>query len=92
MFEVALSRRMCCSRVCMAIRRAGLPRESIVTPIMRPGIRREYLLLGKRGGEGEGCRRVGCGGANAISSRQIFAYADKFFANFRSFFGATNFE
>ena len=38
-----MSRRMCCSRVCIAIRRAGLPRLSMVTPIMRPGMRRAYL-------------------------------------------------
>jgi hypothetical protein len=32
MLEVALSRRMCCSRVCMAIRRAGLPCASLLRP------------------------------------------------------------
>ena len=36
MFEVALSRRMCCSRVCIAIRSAVLPRRSRETPITRP--------------------------------------------------------
>jgi hypothetical protein len=38
--EVAFSRRMCCSRVCSARRRPGLPRASIDTPMMRPGIER----------------------------------------------------
>ena len=37
MLEVALSRRMCCSRVCSAMRKACLPRRSIDTPMMRPG-------------------------------------------------------
>ena len=40
MLEVALSRRMCCSRVCIAMRYAGLPCESMLMPIMRPGILR----------------------------------------------------
>mmetsp|Transcript_54650 Transcript_54650/g.102318 ORF Transcript_54650/g.102318 Transcript_54650/m.102318 type:complete len:214 (-) Transcript_54650:527-1168(-) len=43
MLLVALSRRMCCSRVCIAMRRAGCPRLSMVTPMMRPGMRRAYL-------------------------------------------------
>jgi len=38
MLEVALSLLMCCSLVCIAILRQGLPSESIVTPMMRPGI------------------------------------------------------
>lgn len=33
---------MCCSRVCMAMRRQGAPRLSTVTPMMRPDMRREY--------------------------------------------------
>ncbi len=39
---VALSRRMCCSRVCSAIRSAGSPVESFDTPINRPGMWRLY--------------------------------------------------
>ena len=35
---VALSRRMCCSRVCRAMRRADLPAASRETPMIRPGI------------------------------------------------------
>lgn len=42
MLEVALSRRMCCSRVCMAMRNAGAPDASTLTPMMRPGISRLY--------------------------------------------------
>ena len=38
MLLVALSRRMCCSRVWMDSRSAGFPRESFDTPTMRPGI------------------------------------------------------
>src|SRR6266568_4765246 len=38
MLLVAFSRRMCCSRVPSARRSAGLPRESLDTPTMRPGI------------------------------------------------------
>ncbi len=40
MFEVAFSRRMCCSRVCSASRSAGRPAVSVLTPTMRPGIAR----------------------------------------------------
>ncbi|MNV21999.1 hypothetical protein D3C71_1129540 [compost metagenome] len=40
MLEVAFSRRMCCSRVCMARRRAGLPKRSTETPTRRPGMSR----------------------------------------------------
>mmetsp|Transcript_941 Transcript_941/g.2272 ORF Transcript_941/g.2272 Transcript_941/m.2272 type:complete len:254 (-) Transcript_941:944-1705(-) len=42
MFDVALSRRMCCSRVCIAMRSAGLFPLSMETPMMRPGMRRLY--------------------------------------------------
>nr|ACR35864.1 unknown [Zea mays] len=42
MLLVALSRRMCCSRVCIAMRSAGLPVESTLTPMIRPGMRRLY--------------------------------------------------
>ena len=38
MLDVAFSRRMCCSRVCIAIRRACLPWLSMETPITRPGM------------------------------------------------------
>ena len=38
MFEVAFSRRMCCSRVCSASPYAGWPAESTETPTRRPGI------------------------------------------------------
>ena len=37
-FDVAFSRRMCCSRVASAIRYAFRPWASIETPMMRPGI------------------------------------------------------
>ena len=37
MLEVALSRRMCCSRVCSASRYAGRPSASTETPTSRPG-------------------------------------------------------
>ena len=37
MLLVALSRRMCCSRVCSAIRSAGFPSESFDRPMIRPG-------------------------------------------------------
>mmetsp|Transcript_34871 Transcript_34871/g.87735 ORF Transcript_34871/g.87735 Transcript_34871/m.87735 type:complete len:207 (-) Transcript_34871:1983-2603(-) len=40
MLLVAFSRRMCCSRVCSAMRSAGLPDESFEMPMMRPGMRR----------------------------------------------------
>ena len=40
MFDVAFSRRMCCSRVCSASRYAALPFASTVTPTKRPGIER----------------------------------------------------
>ncbi len=40
MFDVAFSRRMCCSRVCSVRRYAGLPCESTDTPTSRPGIER----------------------------------------------------
>mmetsp|Transcript_11110 Transcript_11110/g.46200 ORF Transcript_11110/g.46200 Transcript_11110/m.46200 type:complete len:208 (+) Transcript_11110:1710-2333(+) len=45
MFEVALSRRMCCSRVCMAMRRPLSPSASTDTPMMRPGMRRLLLCV-----------------------------------------------
>ena len=45
MFEVALSRRMCCSLVLIAIRSARSPWLSRETPMMRPGILRTYCSL-----------------------------------------------
>ena len=46
MFEVAFSRRMCCSRVCRARRSAGRPSVSVLTPTRRPGSARAALLVG----------------------------------------------
>ena len=37
MLDVAFSRRICCSRVCSASRKAGLPAVSVLTPTRRPG-------------------------------------------------------
>ena len=45
MFDVAFSRRMCCSRVCSAIRYADRPLLSTDTPMMRPGTCRTYASL-----------------------------------------------
>ena len=42
MLLVAFSRRMCCSRVCSAMRSAGRPVASFETPMMRPGMWRLY--------------------------------------------------
>ena len=42
MFEVAFSRRMCCSRVCRVRRYAGFPSASTETPTSRPGRARLY--------------------------------------------------
>src|SRR5438552_3252761 len=42
MFEVAFSRRMCCSRVCSVSTNPRRPSTSTVSPAMRPGIRRRY--------------------------------------------------
>ena len=42
---VALSRRMCCSRVCSAMRSAGRPSRSRETPMIRPGRSRLYASL-----------------------------------------------
>ena len=41
---VAFSRRMCCSRVCSAMRSAGCPLASRLTPMMRPGQRALELV------------------------------------------------
>src|SRR6266516_4239008 len=43
MLLVALSRRMCCSRVCNASRYAGRPSASCDTPTSRPGMWRLYI-------------------------------------------------
>ena len=43
MFEVAFSRRICCSRVCRARRIAGWPAASWLTPTRRPGMWRLKL-------------------------------------------------
>ena len=43
MFEVAFSRRMCCSRVCSASRYAWVPSASRDTPTSRPGSDRSSL-------------------------------------------------
>ena len=44
MFDVAFSRRMCCSRVCSAIRYAVLPCASTDTPMIRPGAWRTWTV------------------------------------------------
>ena len=46
MFDVAFSRRMCCSRVCRARRWAGRPAASTDTPTRRPGIERRRSVAG----------------------------------------------
>ena len=40
MFDVAFSRRMCCSRVCSVSTKPRRPSTSVVSPAMRPGMRR----------------------------------------------------
>ena len=45
MFEVAFSRRMCCSRVCSVSTKPRRPSTSTVSPAMRPGIRRRYASV-----------------------------------------------
>ncbi len=40
MFEVAFSRRMCCSRVWRVSTKPRLPSASVVSPAIRPGMRR----------------------------------------------------
>ena len=50
-----MSLRMCCSLVCIAILRAGLPLESTDTPMIRPGILRE--LWRKKRGKAKGRKR-----------------------------------
>ena len=63
MFDVALSRRMCCSRVASAIRYAVCPWASTDTPMMRPGIWRTYAAW----------RRMPHGGRRTPAARRIAA-------------------
>ena len=51
MLCVAFSRRMCCSRVCSVSTKPRRPSTSVVSPAIRPGIRRRYASL--RGEEAE---------------------------------------
>ena len=44
MFDVALPRRMCCSRACSVSAKPCLPLASTVRPTMRPGIWRTYSI------------------------------------------------
>mmetsp|Transcript_17870 Transcript_17870/g.55462 ORF Transcript_17870/g.55462 Transcript_17870/m.55462 type:complete len:221 (-) Transcript_17870:545-1207(-) len=53
MFDVALARLMCCSRVWSAMRRARRPFESMETPMMRPGRKRLCASLH--------AKKAGCG-------------------------------
>ena len=46
MFEVAFSRRMCCSRVASVSTKPRLPLRSVVWPTRRPGICRTYSRRG----------------------------------------------
>jgi hypothetical protein len=48
MFDVAFSRRMCCSRVCSVRTNARRPSASTVSPTMRPGMRRMKSLRAVR--------------------------------------------
>ena len=57
MLELAFSRRMCCSRVCSAMRRL-LPRASTDTPMMRPGTER---LCSSRVAKNAACGRQAIG-------------------------------
>ena len=45
MFDVAFSRRMCCSRVCSVSTKPRRPSASTVSPAIRPGIRRRYASV-----------------------------------------------
>ena len=60
MFDVAFSRRMCCSRVCRASRSAGRPAVSVLTPTMRPGI--------ARAADSRAVRKAACGPPNPIGT------------------------
>src|SRR5512142_1616317 len=53
MFEVAFSRRMCCSRVCRVRTKPRLPSRSRVSPAILPGMRRiSASLAAKKPNEG----------------------------------------
>ena len=53
MFEVAFSRRMCCSRVCSVSTKPRRPSTSVVSPAMRPGIlRRNASWAAKKPNDG----------------------------------------
>ena len=58
--EVALSRFMCCSLVCNAIRKAKLSSESFETPIILPGIFRLYRSFD--------AKKAACGPPNPIGT------------------------
>ena len=45
MFDVALERRICCSRACSVSAKPGLPSRSVVRPTIRPGICRTCFCL-----------------------------------------------
>ena len=65
MFEVAFSRRMCCSRVCNAMRSAGRPRASTETPMIRPGVWRLYAS--------RVAKNAACGPPNPIGTPKRWA-------------------
>ena len=65
MLDVAFSRRMCCSRVCIAMRSAGFPWLSLDTPITRPGIERLNASFV--------ARKAACGPPNPIGTPKRWA-------------------
>ena len=65
MLEVAFSRRMCCSRVCNAMRNAGRPRASTETPMIRPGVWRLYAS--------RVAKNAACGPPNPIGTPKRWA-------------------
>ena len=65
MFEVAFSRRMCCSRVCSAMRSAVRPRASTDTPMIRPGVWRLYAS--------RVAKKAACGPPNPIGTPKRWA-------------------
>ena len=65
MLEVAFSRRMCCSRVCNAMRSAGRPRASTETPMIRPGVWRLYAS--------RVAKNAACGPPNPIGTPKRWA-------------------
>jgi hypothetical protein len=48
MLCVAFSRRMCCSRVCSVSTKPRRPSTSVVSPAMRPGMRRMWSSLAQK--------------------------------------------